>query len=504
MDFGRQSDEKMRLRRPAAGQIHSRCVRPLPMPLARERLVPLIVAVALFMENMDSNVIATSLPAIARDLGTSPLTLKLAVTSYLLSLAVFIPASGWTADRFGARNVFRVAIGVFMVGSITCAAASSLAMFVAGRIIEGMGGAMMSPVARLLLVRTVDKRALVGAMAWLTVPSLMGPMLGPPLGGFITTYAAWQWIFVINVPIGVIGILLVTRYIEDVRAEAPDPIDLPGLVLAGIAVAGLAFGLSVAGFDILPWPAVTALLAGGAVAALAYVLHARRVVAPALDFSLMALPTFWASVVGGSVFRIGIGAMPFLLPLLMQLGFGLTPFQSGLVTFASAVGALSMKAVATRLVNRFGFRPLLTVNAVVSASFIAACALFQPGVPFLLITAVLLAGGFFRSLEFTCINSLAYAEVEPQRMSRATTLTAVAQQVAISTGVALGAFIVEATLKLKQETAIGADDFPPAFLIVGALSAMSVFFFARLPPDAGSQLSGRVPAKGGGGKAPPA
>jgi MFS family permease len=210
----------------------------------RERLVPLIVAVALFMENMDANVIATSLPVIARDLGTNPLMMKLAVTSYLLALAVFIPASGWTADRFGARNVFRVAIAVFMAGSLICANAPSLTVFIIGRVVEGAGGAMMAPVARLLLLRTIDKRALVDAMAWLTIPALMGPLLGPPLGGFITTYFSWQWIFLINIPIGVIGIVLITRFIEDVRAETLDPIDLPGLLLSGLAVGGLAFGRS--------------------------------------------------------------------------------------------------------------------------------------------------------------------------------------------------------------------------------------------------------------------
>jgi MFS family permease len=342
-----------------------------------------------------------------------------------------------------------------------------------------------------LLLRTVDKKSLVDAMAWLTIPSLMGPLLGPPLGGFITTYAAWQFIFLINIPVGLAGIYLVTRYIEDVRAEVLDPIDISGLILSGLAVAGLAFGLSVAGFDVLPWPVVSALITGGAVAALAYFFHAKRVAAPALDFTLLALPTFRASMLGGSVFRIGVGAMPFLLPLLMQLGFGLSPFQSGLVTFAGAIGAALVKTVAVRILRYFGFRPLLTVNALISSAFIAACAFFHPGVPFALITAVLLLGGFFRSLEFTCINTLAYAEVEPRHLSRATTLSAVGQQLAISTGVAFGAFVVEFTLRSRGATVIDAGDFPAAFAIVGAISALSVISFWRLPKDAGEQIAGR-------------
>lgn len=457
--------------------------------MRRERIVPLTVAVALFMENTDSTVIATSLPAIAADLGTSPLMLKLAVTAYLLSLAVFIPASGWTADRFGARNVFRAAMAVFIFGSLLCAAATSLTGLVAGRIVQGVGGAMMTPVGRLVLLRTVDKHELVGAMAWLTVPALVGPVVGPPLGGFITTYASWYWIFLINVPIGLLGILLATRFIEDIRAPLRDPLDLPGLLLSGVAVAGLAFGLSVAGLDLLPWPLVGGLVLFGAAAAYAYVRHARNAAAPALDLSLMALPTFRASLLGGSLFRIGVGALPFLLPLLMQIGFGLTPFQSGLVTFAAAAGALIMKPVAPSVLKRFGFRPVLIWNALISAASIAACAAFAPGTPFVAIIAILLLGGSFRSLQFTCINTIAYAEVEPRRISRATTLVSVGQQLSLAVGVAVGALVVELVVRLKGSGDIAASDFAAGFLVVAAVSASSAAVFMRLPPDAGSQLT---------------
>ena len=249
----------------------------LPGPrMSRDRLVPLIIAVALFMENMDATIIATSLPAIAADIGANPLALKLAITSYLLSLAVFIPASGWTADRFGARTVFRAAIAIFVVGSIGCAFASSLDGFVVARIVQGMGGAMMTPVGRLVLVRSIDKHHLVDAMAWVTMPALVGPIIGPPVGGFITTYASWHWIFIINVPIGLIGIALATRYIEDVRVEGLERFDLVGVALAGAGVAGLAFGLSVAGLGLLPPTVVAGLVAGGAIFMAAYVVHARQ------------------------------------------------------------------------------------------------------------------------------------------------------------------------------------------------------------------------------------
>ena len=283
--------------------------------MAVKRIVPLIVAVALFMENMDSTVIATSLPAIARDIGTSPLALKLAVTSYLLSLAIFIPVSGWTADRFGARKVFRAAIAVFMLGSIGCAISGSLSQFVVARMIEGMGGAMMTPVGRLILVRSVGKRELINAMVWVTLPAMIGPLLGPPLGGFITTFISWHWIFLINIPIGVVGIVLATIFIEDVRAQTPDPFDPVGMLLAALGIGGLAFGGSVLGLDFLPLPIVLGLMIGGAAASYAYVVHARRSPAPVLDLSLLELPTMRAGIIGGFIYRSGIGAMPFLLPL---------------------------------------------------------------------------------------------------------------------------------------------------------------------------------------------
>ncbi|SEI22535.1 MFS transporter [Tardiphaga sp. OK245] len=457
----------------------------------KERLIPLIVASALFMENMDSTVIATSLPAIAADIGTSPLTLKLAITSYLLSLAVFIPASGWTADRFGARAVFSIAIGVFMVGSIGCALSQSVTHFVIARIIQGLGGAMMTPVGRLVLLRSIDKSALVSAMAWMTVPALIGPVIGPPLGGFITTYFSWHWIFLINIPIGCLGIYLALRFIDPIRSEDPERFDLLGLVLAGVGLAGIAFGLSVAGLNLLPWPIVAALVGIGTVSMTLYVIHARRTASPVLDFSLMRLVTLRAAIIGGFLFRLGIGALPFLLPLLMQVGFGLSPFQSGMVTFGSAVGAMGMKTLAARIIRAFGFRNVMTVNAVVSSVFLAACALFTVTTPLMLILIILVVGGFFRSLEFTAINTVAYAEVETAQMSRATTLVSVNQQLSISAGVAIGAFSVESTMLMRGMTELSAADFAPAFLVVSVISAASAWFFWQMPDDAGHEISGR-------------
>jgi EmrB/QacA subfamily drug resistance transporter len=459
-----------------------------------KRIVPLIVAVALFMENLDSTAIATSLPAIAADIGTNPLALKLAVTSYLLSLAVFIPVSGWTADRFGARTVFRGAIAVFMLGSIGCALSGSLTQFVAARIVEGMGGAMMTPVARLILVRSVDRRELINAMVWVTLPALIGPLLGPALGGFITTYISWHWIFLINIPIGLMGIVLATIFIEDVRAETPDPFDAVGALLSGIGIGGLVFGGSLLGLNFFPPGVVLVLIVAGAIATYAYVLHARRTPAPVLDLSLLKLPTMHAAVVGGFIYRSGIGAMPFLLPLLLQLGFGLTAFQSGLITLSNVVGAMGMKTVIPIILRRHGFRRVLTFNALVSAVLVAACATFTPGVSFAWIVGVLVVGGFFRSLEFTSLNTIAYADVDNRRMSRATSLVAVSQQVSISTGVAIGALVVDLTLWVRGHSTITAADFQPAFITIAVIAGCAFFVFVRMPADAGAELARRSDA----------
>ncbi|HEU4661092.1 MAG TPA: MFS transporter [Pseudolabrys sp.] len=459
--------------------------------MRRDRIVPLIIAVALFMENMDSTVIATSLPAIARDIGANPLALKLAITTYLLSLAVFIPASGWTADRFGARAVFRAAIAVFVIGSIGCALSGSLTDFVIARIVQGMGGAMMTPVGRMVLVRTIAKRELVGAMIWVTTPAVMGPVLGPPVGGFITTYATWHWIFIINVPIGILGILLATRFIPDIRADERERFDIVGMVLAGLGIGGLAFGLSVLGLNYLPWFVVAALIVGGACFIGAYLAHARRTSNPVLDLTLFRVPTFFAGVVGGFMFRLGIGALSFLLPLMLQIGFGMTPFHSGLITFATALGSLTMKGAITTILRRFGFRTILVGNALVSSAFLAVCAAFTQTTPVVVMFVLLMIGGFFRSLQFTSINTIAYAEVDAAHVGRATVLVSVGQQLAISSGVALGALAVEINLHVHGSTQLQASDFPPAFLALALVSGLSALLFARLNAEAGAEMASR-------------
>ncbi len=350
---------------------------------------------------------------------------------------------------------------------------------------------MMTPVGRLIMVRSIDKRHLLNAMSLVTMPALIGPICGPPLGGFITTYASWHWIFLINVPIGLLGIVLATRFIANVHVEHRDAFRLCRVrICPGLAIAGLAFGLSALGLDFLPTSVVAALLGVGAVSSVAYVFHARRTPAPILDLSLLKLPTFRASIFGGFLFRLGIGALPFLLPLLLQIGFDLTPFQSGLITFTTALGSMFMKAAVASVLNRFGYRNVLLYNALITSVFLAACATFVHGMPYAAMIAILLSGGFFRSLQFTSINTIAYAEIDPPKMSRATAMVAAAQQLSLSTGVAVGALVVEITLRLKHSTTMGASDFPPAFLVVALLAASAALIFMRLPPDAGARAVG--------------
>jgi EmrB/QacA subfamily drug resistance transporter len=458
--------------------------------------VTLIVAVALFMETMDSTVIATSLPAIARDLHEDPIALKLALTSYLLSLAVFIPLSGWMADRFGARTIFRAAIVVFTLGSAACGFAQSLPDFVLFRVLQGMGGAMMVPVGRLVILRSVPKAELISALAWLTIPALLGPVIGPPLGGFITTYASWRWIFWINIPMGIIGIILATRYIANLREEGLPPLDVKGFILSGIGLSGLAFGLTTIGQGLFPACLVATLLGIGATSCWLYVRHARKSPAPLLDLRLLKVDTFFASIVGGFLFRVGIGATPFLLPLLLQLGFGLTPFQSGMLTFVTAIGAIAMKTTAGPILRRFGFKSVLVANALLSSVFIGAAALFTPATPPAVMLTVLLIGGFFKSLQFTSINSLAYADIEPRAMSRATSFASVAQQLSLSAGVAVGALVLEMERHLRADEAVHTQDFATAFFIVATISALSAAIFLRLPREAGASLSAPARAVG--------
>ena len=463
--------------------------------LSRQGLVPFVVACAMFMQNLDSTVIATALPTIAHSLGESPLRLNVAITCYLLSLAVFIPISGWTADRFGARRVFSLAIIVFTLGSIACGVSTSLPELVGARILQGMGGALMVPVGRLVLLRTVPKSDLVRAMSFVSVPALIGPVMGPPLGGFIVTYASWRWIFFINIPIGILGIILVNMLVGDLKETGRRPLDRSGFLLTGIGLASLAFGFENVGRGALPTVAVMALLALGAGCLALYVRHARRVSHPIIDLALFKIPTYASASAGGFLFRMGLGALPFLLPLMLQVGFGLSALHSGLLTFASAAGAMLMKTSAVKILRTLGFRVVLVGDAVISAGFLLGYSLFRPSTPHFVIFAALLVGGFFRSLQMTSINTLGYADVPPAMLSRATSLSSMAQQLSQTAGIATAALLLHTVLTLRGGTSLVAADFYPVFVGVAMISLLSVPFFLKMAPDAGAEVSGRASAR---------
>ncbi|MET3776455.1 EmrB/QacA subfamily drug resistance transporter [Rhizobium alvei] len=469
--------------------IHARRSLNPSLESAVHRNAALILAIALFMEQMDSTVIATSLPAIAQDLAVGPITLKLAMTSYLVALGIFIPLSGWAADRFGAKRLFIIAIGVFMAGSALCAMATDLTSFVLARFLQGMGGSMATPVGRTILLRATPKSELVAAMSLFTIPAVIGPLVGPPIGGFITTYFSWEWIFLINLPIGALGMVLSAIHIPDVPSAKPPPADIGGFFLSGVAAAGLVFGLSVVSLPALPASYGLISVAIGLVSAILFLRHARRHPHPLLDFGLFRVATFRICVISGTIFRIAMGAVPFLLPLMLQLGFGFSAFHSGLVTFIGAGGALITKFVAKYVFARFGFRRTLIVAALSATLGTVANAFFYPDTPYLVLISVLAIGGFVRSFYFTGINILGFADIDHQDTSKATALNSVIQQISGALGVAFAGIVLEIHALLTGQS-LGLSSFHIAFLAVAALNLVAAIPVFSLAPDAGAGVSG--------------
>src|SRR5471032_2592319 len=420
-------------------------------PKANFRTIALIVGAAMFMEQLDGTVLATALPSMAHELGVSAPSLSIALTSYLISLAIFIPVSGRIADRFGARTVFRTAIIIFLLGSISCANAPNVTFLVIARFFEGVGGALMMPVGRLVLMRNVEKRDLIQATSWVLIPAVVGPILGPPVGGFIVTYLNWRWLFYINVPIGILGVILVSLFIANSRGEVPQKTDYKGIFLSSLSLGLLLFGFELASHAGQLYRAL-GLLAVGAVLGVFYILHARVTRDPILDISLMKIPTYGTSVIAGAITRITQGAHPYLLPLMMQLGFGLSAAQSGLMTLATALGSIVAKPIAPPLLRRFGFRDTLMVNGVFASAGYAVCGLFRPGWPLPVMFLVMMASGFFMSIQFTGYNTIAYDEISQARMGSATSFYTTFQQLMLSMGICAGAAALQGAMVVRGHT----------------------------------------------------
>ena len=460
-------------------------------PSTVKRYLPWVVATALFMEQLDSTIVNTAIPAMAASLQVTPLSLKAVVTSYILSLAVGIPVSGWMADRFGTRRVFGVAVAVFTASSILCGLAVNAPMLVVARVLQGIGAAMMMPVGRLTIIRTFHKSELLMAMNFVIIPALIGPLLGPTVGGLIVHWLSWREIFFVNVPVGLMALLLVHRYMPDYRGDAPRPLDLIGLLLFGTGTALLSWLLEIFGeHNIDPASvAVLFLLSIGLLAA--YGWHARQAPYPLLRLALFRVRTFRVSVVGGFITRLGMGGLPFLLPLLYQLGLGLPAWQSGLLMMPTAAAAMGMKLISAWVLRRYGYRQVLVVNTVMIGLTISLFAQVNEDTPIALIVLLGLAQGFFNSLQFSSMNSMAYADIETSDSSMASTIASSLQQLSMSFGLACGSLVAAWYLgDLPQTDRVAVTHaLHHAFLTLGGLTILSSLSFWTLRSEDGESVS---------------
>jgi EmrB/QacA subfamily drug resistance transporter len=455
-----------------------------------------LIAGAFFMENLDGTIIATALPQMARSFHVGAVNLNIGMTAYLLTLAVFIPISGWVADRFGSRTIFAAAISVFTLASLLCGYSHTLTQFTLMRILQGIGGAMMVPVGRLIVLRSTPKEQLTQAIAYITWPGLTALVLGPPLGGFITTYFSWHWIFFLNLPLGIIALVLTLLWVENFSLDEHHPFDWLTFLLAGFASTGAVYGMEKLGGDGAQWHQPVTILALSALSGVLAIVVARRKPATSLiDLESMKLKTYSLSVYGASAFRISVSVLPFLLPLMFQIAFGLNAFTSGLYLLALFAGDLSMKSIVIPVLRRFGFRQIIVVNGIITAASIALCATLGPGTPVLLLLAILFFHGGCRSLEFTCMTTLAYTEISSTQMSRANGFLSAIIQLSMGMGVAVGAITLRLVAHANGHSAAlpHLRDFHIAILIMATLALGPVLDALGLPPNAGAATSGHQP-----------
>jgi EmrB/QacA subfamily drug resistance transporter len=456
-----------------------------------KRLLPWLVAVAFFMESLDTTILNTAVPAIAKALGVEPLNMKAVLSSYTLSLAVFIPISGWMADRFGTRRVFSSAIGLFSLGSLLCGVCSNIHFLVACRVLQGCGGAMMVPVGRMTLVRTFAKSELVRTMGFVAVPALIAPMLGPVTGGFIVGYFHWRVIFFINIPIGLLGLYMVYKHLPDYRETLSRPLDFVGLVLFGSGIGLLAYVLEIFGEHTMDTTTVLCLLAVSIACLAAYGLHAVVTKYPLLRLSLFRIRTFRASVTGSFVTRLGIGGIPFLFPLLYQVGLGFSPIQSGLLIMPQAVAAISLKLVLPRILRSFGFRRVLISNTIILGAMIALFATVGLNTPVWLIVVQVFVLGMFTSMQYSSMNTLVYADVPQEKTSGASAITSTIQQMSISFGIAIASLITQYFIpdRVHAGSTEMIRDIHKALLILGGWTILSSLVFTELKANDGEAVS---------------
>jgi EmrB/QacA subfamily drug resistance transporter len=451
-------------------------------------LIPMIVAVAFLMEQLDSTIITTAIPDMSASLGASPVQMNLAVTAYVLTVAVFIPVSGWFADRFGARRIFVLALLTFTLGSALCGVAGDFAMLVATRVLQGLGGAMMTPVGRLILLRSFPRSELVTAMTYMTLPAIMGPVIGPLLGGVLTTYLSWRWIFYVNLPFGILGILLALRFIEESRHDSVARFDFRGFLMVGCGLGLLQFGMENVSRPIISVAALAGVLVLAAALLVGFTRYARRVAAPVVDLGLFRSRSFAVGTLAGGVCRVAMNAPPFLLPLMLQVGFGLSPIVSGSMTFVSSAGAFLVRVISSRLLRAYGFAAVLIGSAVIGSAVLAGFALLEPDTPRWLIVIYVFVFGLVRATQFMTSNTLSYADTAAAQLSRATSLGGVLQQLTVSFGVSLGAMLL--SLVAGSGHRLTPPVFHTVFLLTAILPLVAVPGFLLLRPEDGRQVSG--------------
>ena len=452
-------------------------------------IIPITVAIAFLMEQLDSTIITTAIPAIAQSLDTTPVRLNLAITTYILTLAVFIPVSGWFADRFGARRIFALALFTFTLGSALCGIADNIGMLLAMRALQGLGGAMMTPVGRLILLRSFPRSGLITAMTYMTFPAIIGPVIGPLLGGLLTTYASWRWIFYVNVPFGLLGIFAALRFVDDFRGEAVQRFDFAGFLMVGSGAALLQFGLENIGRPTISTLATVLVLVAAVLLLLAFGRYARRVAAPAVDLTLFHFRSFWIGTLAGGLCRVGLNGVPFLLPLMLQLGFGMSPVASGSLTFVGSFGALLMRPLLSPVLRRCGFKFVLTGSALLGSAAVAGFALMSAGTPHWLIGLYIFLFGIVRSAQFMTSNTLSYADLPAQKLSRATSLGGVLQQLSVSLGVSIAAMVLG--LVSGQVHAPTPQQFHWVFLLTAIIPLLPIPGFLFLGPDDGAPVRGQ-------------